>query len=186
MAQPLFNQGWYRYARQVPSPNVDDRPAGIAVDLLVIHSISLPPGVYGGGQIAEFFQNRLDFDTHPYFDGLRALRVSSHFLIGRTGALTQFASTEQRAWHAGLSSFEGRERCNDFSIGIELEGLEGEPFEPAQYDTLLSVGAALAQAHPLRAVASHRYIAPSRKADPGAAFDWPVVQRAWPGLRCHA
>jgi AmpD protein len=155
-----------------PSPNFDVRPDGTAIDLLVIHNISLPPGQFGGPFIADLFGNRLDCDAHPYFDQLRAMRVSAHFLIQRDGMVMQFVSANDRAWHAGVSSFRGQERCNDFSIGIELEGSDFEAFEPAQYDALAALTLALQERYPLANVAGHEHIAPCRKTDPGPFFDW--------------
>lgn len=186
MTRALLQDGWYRFAQCAASPNFDARPADAVIDLLVIHCISLPPGEYGGSAIDDLFHNRLDCDAHPYFDGLRGLRVSSHFLIRRDGALRQYVGCDDRAWHAGVSCFDGRERCNDFSIGIELEGIEGGMFEAAQYDSLHALVAALTAAYPLRAAASHRYIAPDRKGDPGDGFDWPRLARPFPQLRCFA
>lgn len=163
--------GWCGAARREPSPNFDERTAG-APDLLVIHSISLPPGESGGPAIIELFQNRLDPAGHPYYADIAALKVSAHFLVRRSGELIQFVSTEDRAWHAGASSFEGRERCNDFSIGVELEGLSGGTFEDEQYETLAALTRALCQRYPLVAAAAHSEIAPGRKDDPGPGFDW--------------
>jgi N-acetyl-anhydromuramoyl-L-alanine amidase len=168
----LGPDGWCRQALRQPSPNCDPRPAGGVIDLLVIHNISLPPGQFGGPFIADLFGNRLDCDAHPYFDQLRALRVSAHFLIRRNGVVLQFVSANQRAWHAGLSSFAGRERCNDFSIGIELEGTDFEPFTASQYATLAALTAGLRARYPLTDVAGHEHIAPQRKTDPGPFFDW--------------
>lgn len=165
--------GWSSGVGRAPSPNCDARPVGTAIDVLVIHNISLPPGQFGGGHIADLFTNCLDCDAHPYFAQLRGLRVSAHFLIRRDGAAMQFVSCLDRAWHAGLSSFGARERCNDFSIGIELEGSDFEAFAPAQYRTLASLTAALRQAYPLTDVTGHEHIAPGRKTDPGPFFDWP-------------
>ena len=159
-------------ARWVPSPNHDARPVGSPVDLLVIHAISLPPDRFSGDAIEALFTNTLDCDAHPYFDQLRDLRVSAHFLIRRRGELLQFVATDARAWHAGVSSFAGRERCNEFSIGIELEGTERHPFTAAQYRRLVALTLLLAQRHPLRHVAAHSDIAPGRKWDPGPHFDW--------------
>lgn len=164
--------GWLRWARACPSPNRDARPDSTQVDLVVVHSISLPPGEYGGDAVASLFLNRLDWDAHPYYAGIRGLRVSSHFFITREGAAWQFVNIHERAWHAGVSHYRGRARCNDDSIGIELEGLEGEPFEAAQYDTLERLCDALRQHLPIRFIAGHEHIAPVRKADPGGAFDW--------------
>ncbi len=154
----------------------------MAIDLVVIHSISLPPGQYGGDEVQRLFTNTLDCDAHPYFNQLRGLQVSAHFYIRRAGELWQFAPLQARAWHAGASSHEGRPNCNDYAIGIELEGLEGHPFEAAQYATLAALCHALAAACPIRAVAGHEHIAPGRKHDPGAAFDWPRLQRDLHGL----
>ncbi len=164
--------GWCAGAQRLSSPNRDARPAGSAVDLLVIHNISLPPGQFGGAHIADLFGNCLDCDAHPYFDALRALRVSAHFLIRRNGELQQFVSVDERAWHAGVSCFEGRERCNDFSVGIELEGTDFVPFEPIQYRVLAALTVALQRNYSLRAVTGHEHIAPGRKTDPGPFFDW--------------
>lgn len=166
--------GWCSQAQRLPSPNFDARPASTDIDLLVIHNISLPPGQFGGPFIADLFGNCLDCDIHPYFDQLRPLRVSSHFLIRRDGGLIQFVSANERAWHAGVSSFEGRERCNDFSIGIELEGSDFVPFEDCQYHILAELTVALRRRYALRAVTGHQDIAPGRKTDPGPLFDWNV------------
>ncbi|ADJ61904.1 1,6-anhydro-N-acetylmuramyl-L-alanine amidase AmpD [Herbaspirillum seropedicae] len=171
-AWSIDGEGWCQGARREPSPNCDDRPEGVVSQLLVIHNISLPPGEFGGSYIADLFCNRLDFDAHPYFDQLRPLRVSAHFLIRRDGEVVQFVPAHRRAWHAGVSSFEGRERCNDFSIGIELEGTDFTPFTPAQYDALLGLSQALVSRYGLSAVAGHEHIAPLRKTDPGPFFDW--------------
>ncbi|MEO1767457.1 1,6-anhydro-N-acetylmuramyl-L-alanine amidase AmpD [Thiobacter aerophilum] len=164
--------GWIEGVKRVPSPNFDARPPGEAVTLVVIHNISLPPGEYGGPGILELFTNRLDCAAHPYYEALRDLRVSAHFLIRRDGELVQFVSTHDRAWHAGVSCFRGRERCNDFSIGIELEGSDFEPFTDAQYTALSHLLPALAATHPIRDIAGHADIAPGRKTDPGPFFDW--------------
>jgi AmpD protein len=152
------------------------------VSLAVIHSISLPPGAYGGDAIERLFTNRLDWDAHPYFERIRGLQVSSHFLLRRSGELQQFVSCDERAWHAGLSSWRGRAGCNDYSVGIELEGLEGEPFEAAQYDELVTLLRALEQRYGVTDVAGHEHVAPGRKQDPGAGFEWPRLINAlgWP------
>ncbi|MBY4897423.1 1,6-anhydro-N-acetylmuramyl-L-alanine amidase AmpD [Cupriavidus sp. AU9028] len=168
----LDERGWVQGARLAPSPNHDERPAGLPVDLLVVHNISLPPGVFGGGAIEALFQNRLDPAGHPYFAQVHAMRVSAHFLIRRDGELVQFVSCGQRAWHAGQSDFLGRERCNDFSIGVELEGCDERPFEAAQYRVLAALTGLLRQRYPIGAVAGHSDIAPGRKTDPGPHFDW--------------
>ncbi len=169
--------GWIGGVRREPSPHCDARPPGSAVELLVLHNISLPPGVFGTGDIARLFTGRLDASAHPFFATLTGARVSAHFLIERDGALTQFVSCLDRAWHAGASAFEGRARCNDFSIGIELEGTDFAPFEPAQYATLAALTRALRAAYPLRAVRGHADIARDRKTDPGPFFDWPRYAR---------
>jgi AmpD protein len=162
-------------ARQVPSPNCDPRPPACPADLIVIHGISLPPGQFGGPWIDDFFTNCLDPAAHPYFREIAHQRVSSHALIRRDGEIVQYVPLGLRAWHAGLSCFDGRERCNDFSIGIELEGLDEIPYEPAQYQRLATLIAAIRSAYPaLRhcPVVGHSDIAPERKTDPGPAFDW--------------
>jgi N-acetyl-anhydromuramoyl-L-alanine amidase len=170
--------GWVVQARRVPSPNQDARPPQTRIELLLIHNISLPPGEFGTGAIEQLFTNRLDHDAHPYFDTLRALRVSAHFLIARDGALIQFVGCADRAWHAGESLFEGRTRCNDFSLGIELEGTDTLAYTDAQYEVLGRLGRALFAAYPLRAVRGHNDVSGPRKTDPGAAFDWPRFARA--------
>jgi len=171
-ARPAWRGGWLQAARRIDSPNVGSRPAGVAIDLVVVHSISLPPGEYDGDAIERLFTNRLDPAAHPYYEGLRGLRVSAHFVIRRDGALLQFVSCAKRAWHAGVSTWDGRADCNDFSIGIELEGLEGDPFEAVQYERLAGLLDALAARYPIRAVAGHEHVAPGRKRDPGPGFDW--------------
>lgn len=176
-----WSGGWWSGARRVPSPNFGRRPAGGTIDLLVVHSISLPPGQFGGDAIERLFTNRLDFEAHPYFARLRGLQVSAHFLVRRDGALVQFVSCARRAWHAGRSNWRGRENCNDFSIGVELEGLEGGVFEDAQYAALLALAQQLAKRYALHAVAGHQHVAPGRKADPGSGFDWSRLSGA-PGL----
>ena len=174
----LWAGGWYRFARPLDSPNFGPRPAQAVVDLIVLHSISLPPGQYGGEQVQQLFTNTLDWSAHPYFRRIEGLQVSAHFYIRRGGELWQFVSCDQRAWHAGASSWRGRDNCNDDSVGIELEGLEGEAFEPAQYEALEVLCAALAQHYPVRHVAGHEHIAPGRKQDPGSGFDWARLQRS--------
>ena len=141
----LFEKGWYKFARHEASPNFGARPANTQINLIVIHSISLPPGVYGGGEVQQLFTNQLDWDAHPYFQSIRGLEVSSHFSIERQGKVWQFVSCDDRAWHAGASSYRGRDNCNDDSIGIELEGLEGGLFEAAQYGTLNALLKEIAQ-----------------------------------------
>lgn len=168
----LGADGWCDQVLRIASPNCDARPQDASIDLLVIHNISLPPGQFGGAQICDLFTNRLDCDAHPYFDQLRTLRVSAHFLIRRDGAVIQFVSTNDRAWHAGASSFGGRQRCNDFSIGIELEGTDFEPFAEPQYAALAGLTHALQARYRLTDIAGHEHIAPGRKTDPGPFFDW--------------
>lgn len=167
-----WDDGWWARARRCPSPNFGPRPDDATIELAVIHSISLPPGEYGGDAIERLFTNRLDWDAHPYYQGIRGLQVSSHFVIRRDGELLQFVSCDERAWHAGRSSWQGRDECNDFSVGIELEGLEGETFEDAQYDALAPLLRALKRRYPLRGIAGHEHVAPGRKIDPGPGFDW--------------
>ncbi len=178
----LWDGGWYRFARHLPSPNFGARPEGITVDLVVIHSISLPPGQYGGGHIQQLFTNQLDWGEHPYFESIRDQKVSAHFLIERTGALWQFVSCQDRAWHAGQSSYRKsdsteRTNCNDFSIGIELEGVPGETFTDAQYESLASLNAALSHTYQGLDFVGHEHISPERKDDPGSGFDWPRLRR---------
>lgn len=177
-----WSAGWYRPARRLDSPNFGPRPPGGSISLVVIHSISLPPGVYGGDAIERLFTNRLDWSAHPYFEQIRGAEVSAHFLIRRDGELIQFVSADDRAWHAGKSSWQGRDNCNDYSIGIELEGLEDHVFEPAQYARLTKLLHAIAQAYPIAQVVGHEHIAPGRKRDPGVAFSWSTLKKnlAWP------
>jgi AmpD protein len=180
--EPFWADGWYRPARRLDSPNHGLRPNGSVIDLIVVHSISLPPGQYGGPEVQQLFTNQLDWDAHPYFDQIRGIQVSAHFYIRRGGELWQFVSCEHRAWHAGVSRYRGRSNCNDDSIGIELEGLEGGPFESAQYEALASLCAALKDVYPVVHVAGHEHVAPGRKMDPGPGFDWSRLQQAmaWP------
>lgn len=158
--------------RVVRSPNFDDRPPGVEVTLVVLHSISLPPGRYGGDAIERLFTNRLDAAAHPYFRHIHQLKVSSHYLIRRDGEVVTFVPPQHRAWHAGVSSWRGRERCNDYSIGVELEGTDRGAFTRAQYAALAALLARLRRRFPLRDVAAHSDVAPGRKTDPGARFDW--------------
>ena len=171
-----WSKGWYRFAKHVPSPNFEARPPGVSTDLLVLHSISLPPGQLSGDAIEQFFTNTLDHDSHPYFEQLRGVKVSAHFLIRRGGELIQFVSCDQRAWHAGVSTHAGRSNCNDFSIGIELEGLEGDSFSAYQYESLISLLPALLSQYPISCIVGHEHIAPERKKDPGEGFDWRYLQ----------
>ncbi|XZG71902.1 1,6-anhydro-N-acetylmuramyl-L-alanine amidase AmpD [Chitinibacteraceae bacterium HSL-7] len=177
----LDEPGWCSGARRVPSPNCDVRPDGTAVELVVLHNISLPPGQFGGDDIERLFTNTIDPCAAPGYDELACLRVSAHFLIRRDGTLMQFVPTELRAWHAGISSWRGRERCNDFSVGVEIEGSDFVPFEPAQYQCLERLLAALVARYPDVRVTGHEYIAPGRKTDPGPFFDWDSVARMQPG-----
>ncbi len=174
--------GWYQGAETCESPNFGPRPDQADIDLIVVHAISLPPGEYGGQAVQQLFTNQLDWEAHPYFQSIRGLQVSSHFFIERTGKLWQFVSCNQRAWHAGTSAYRGRSNCNDDSIGIELEGLDGQLFEDAQYDCLTQLCHALAKRYPIRHIAGHEHIAPGRKKDPGPGFDWPRLEKnvAWP------
>ncbi len=174
----LWNAGWYRFARPLPSPNFGPRPERAEIDLIVLHSISLPPGLYGGDEVQRLFTNTLDWTAHPYFGQIAGLQVSAHFYVRRDGQLWQFVDCDARAWHAGVSAYRGRDNCNDDSIGIELEGVEGLEFEAAQYETLVSLCAALAQRYRIEHVAGHEHVAPGRKQDPGTGFDWPLLQRA--------
>jgi N-acetyl-anhydromuramoyl-L-alanine amidase len=175
---PTWVGGWYTPARHCSSPNHGPRPEGVVVSLVVVHSISLPPGHWGGDAVERFFTNRLDAAAHPYFAGIAQQRVSAHFFIRRSGRLVQFVSCERRAWHAGVSSWQGRENCNDWSIGIELEGLEGLTFENAQYRALARLLQALARRYPLQGVLGHEHVAPARKGDPGPGFHWAKLRRA--------
>lgn len=178
--------GLIQPARWVPSPNYSARPMPEDVSLLVVHNISLPPNEFGGGFIEDFFQNRLDGRAHPYFASIEQLQVSAHCLIDRAGALTQFVNLQERAWHAGVSSFEGRENCNDYSIGIELEGADHIAYSPMQYHTLIHLTLALMRAYPLivpSRILGHNQIAPGRKTDPGPAFDWAYFHQTLSALR---
>ena len=168
----LGRDGLLGGATYIASPNCDARPDGAEISLLVLHSISLPPGEYGGDGIERLFTNRLDRHAHPYFQEISALKVSSHFLVRRDGALLQFVPVHLRAWHAGASSWRGRSRCNDFSLGVELEGTDDSEFSSHQYDALVQLIDALRKELPLRDIAAHSDIAPGRKTDPGARFDW--------------
>lgn len=169
-----------RGARQIASPNYDSRPAGVEPDLIVIHGISLPPGEFGGPWIDRLFTNTLPAEVHPYFAEVGSLRVSSHLVVDRNGAVTQYVRVNERAWHAGKSLYQGREACNDFSVGVELEGTDTQSYEPAQYGALAEVVAALCAAYPrlsTHRLVGHSDIAPGRKTDPGPAFDWPRARR---------
>jgi AmpD protein len=166
-------------ARQVPSPNCDDRPAGVAIDLVVVHGISLPPGEFGGPWIDALFTNTLPPEAHEYFAGVAVLRVSSHALVRRTGELVQYVDCNRRAWHAGRSEWQGRANCNDYSVGIELEGTDATPYTSSQYVVLSRLIAALCRAYPgitPGRIVGHSDVAPGRKTDPGIAFDWPMLR----------
>lgn len=165
--------GWLSGVRRIASANYDQRPPATKIDLLVIHNISLPPGQFGGPGIVKFFTNQLDIDAHTYYQQLKGVKVSAHFLIRRNGEIVQFVSCQQRAWHAGVSSWQGRTRCNDFSIGIELEGSDFVPYTDPQYAALARLTRRLQRSYPIRSIAGHSDIAPVRKTDPGPYFDWP-------------
>lgn len=182
MSFDLWQQGWCLGAEKCESPNFGPRPVNAHIDLIVVHSISLPPGQYGGQSVQQLFTNQLDWDAHPYFQTIRGLEVSSHFFIERTGRVWQFVSCNDRAWHAGVSEYRGRPNCNDDSVGIELEGLEGDTFEVPQYESLARLCQVLGQHYPIAHVAGHEHIAPGRKKDPGPGFNWDVLQKnvAWP------
>ena len=171
-----WRDGWLDGIRHCKSPNFGPRPGGAVIDLVLVHSISLPPGEYGGDAIERLFTNRLDWDAHPYFHQIRGLEVSAHFLIRRDGGLLQFVSCDGRAWHAGASTWQGRSDCNDFSVGIELEGLEGNDFEAQQYAVLAALIDELTWRYPISAVAGHEHVAAGRKFDPGAKFDWKLLK----------
>ncbi len=167
--------GWFAEARPVISPNANERPPGCAVSLLVIHNISLPPGCFGGDHVEQFFRNRLDPGLHPYFRTIASLKVSAHLFIRRDGELVQFVSLDRRAWHAGRSAFQGREECNDYAVGIELEGSDDLTYSDAQYRTLIECCRQLLRHYPGLSpgrIVGHSDIAPGRKTDPGPAFDW--------------
>ncbi|MDH4479251.1 MAG: 1,6-anhydro-N-acetylmuramyl-L-alanine amidase AmpD [Rhodoferax sp.] len=170
-----WQKGWYALAQAQPSPNFGPRPPGSQIDLVVVHSISLPPGAYGGPEVGQLFCNQLDWDAHPYFQSIRGLQVSAHFFIRRDGSLLQFVSCDDRAWHAGTSSYRGRDNCNDDSIGVEMEGLEGDTFTTAQYQAFAELLRAMAGPYRLAYVAGHEHIAPGRKMDPGPGFQWQAL-----------
>jgi AmpD protein len=175
MSRPVLRDGWVTGARRCPSPNCNDRPPGSGISLLVIHNISLPPGHFGGGWIDDLFCNRLDCGAHPYFDRLRGLEVSAHFLVRRDGSLVQYVPLHRRAWHAGKSVFDGRENCNDYSVGIELEGTDTRPYTQRQYRRLHTLTMLLLRSCPditPARIVGHSDVAPGRKTDPGESFDW--------------
>jgi len=170
-----WDKGWRQDLKHVVSNNFNARPPGACISLLVIHNISLPPKQFGGSEIEQFFTNTLDWDAHPYFDTIRGLEVSAHFLVKRSGEVVQFVSCDDRAWHAGQSSYCGAHNCNDYSIGVELEGADDVPYTRAQYEALVSLTRSLMLAYPSMAadhIVGHSDIAPGRKTDPGPAFDW--------------
>ena len=169
--------GWVAGAVRIDSPNCDERPFGVPIELIVIHGISLPPGEFGGDGVEKLFTNTLDCAAHPYFDSLRGLRVSAHFLIRRDGELVQFVSCARRAWHAGVSCWRGRHACNDYSIGIEFEGTDHAAYERRQYRTGCALLRALRAAYPVRWIAGHSDVAPGRKTDPGPNFDWSALRQ---------
>lgn len=177
----VWREGWWCAARAVVSPNFGPRPPQAAITLAVIHSISLPPGHYRGDAVERLFTNRLDCTAHSYYEGLVGLEVSAHFFVRRSGRVLQFVSCDQRAWHAGRSQWRGRDNCNDWSIGIELEGLEGDAFEPAQIQSLARLLRSMVRRYPIAEAVGHEHIAPGRKGDPGAGFDWPGLRRALRG-----
>lgn len=174
-----ISDGWFRQARRIDSPNFNYRPKGCSIDAIIVHSISLPPGQFGGDDIDLFFSNQLDWDKDPFYNEIRGLEVSAHLLIRRTGELVQYVNLHDRAWHAGKSSLQGRENCNDYSIGIELEGTDNSEFERIQYDVLVKVSKALMDYFPEitpERVVGHSDIAPGRKTDPGSEFDWTFLK----------
>lgn len=166
-------EGWLSGVKHVHSPNCDARPSATAIDLLVIHNISLPPGEFGGNGVVDLFINNLDADAHPYYAKIAGLKVSAHFFIRRNGAIIQFVPCNKRAWHAGESQWHRRERCNDFSVGIELEGTDSDTFDDLQYMSLARLTRRLRRTYPIRDIVGHSDIAPERKTDPGPHFDWP-------------
>lgn len=178
--------GWLKGARWVLSPNQGPRPADCAVSLVVLHNISLPPEQFSGPWIERFFLNRLDPAAHPYFATIAGLQVSAHFLIRRDGRVIQFVGCDRRAWHAGQSAWRGRDNCNDYSVGIELEGSDSQPFASEQYAALWRVLDALRARYPLTAIAGHCHVAPGRKSDPGPCFDWAALRARYLGLELPA
>ena len=171
--------------RFIPSPNCDERPAGCAINLLVIHNISLPPDKFGGDGVIELFTNRLDPEAHPYYQTLRNLKVSAHFFIRRDGEIIQFVACSKRAWHAGISCWQGKTQCNDFSIGVELEGSDTQPFTDVQYTALTALSLMLQETYPITDIVGHSDIAAGRKTDPGPYFDWERYRTALLTARQH-
>jgi AmpD protein len=176
VALTIDRDGLARGVTYLPSPNCDERPLDGAIDLVVIHNISLPPGVFGGPGIIDLFMNRLDPAAHPYYASIVALKVSAHFLVRRSGELIQFVPCAKRAWHAGESQWRGRDRCNDYSIGIEVEGADDRPFAAIQYEKVAGLVRALSAAYAIVDIAGHSDISPGRKTDPGPCFDWARLQ----------
>jgi len=168
--------GWYGGAARYPSPHCDARPDGVVPELLLIHNVSLPAGHFGGPHVSDLFTGRVDYNADPSFSALRGLKVSAHFFVRRDGRVIQYVAAGDRAWHAGVSAWRGRERCNDFSIGIELEGSDTVAFEPPQYAALAALTAALQRRYPLTEVCGHEHVAPGRKTDPGPCFDWKLYK----------
>ena len=178
----LDEEGMLEGAVQIASPNCDERPEGAGISLLVVHNISLPPGEFGGDAVVRLFTNRLDFAAHPYYETLRGTKVSTHFLIRRDGELIQFVPCARRAWHAGASSWGGRERCNDFSVGVEVEGVDDQAYADAQYVRLAELFVRLHTQYAIIDVVGHSDIAPGRKTDPGPAFDWGRLRSSLAGI----
>ncbi len=175
MSEFVINDGWLNLCDRQPSPHFNQRPAGEEVDLLVIHNISLPPGQFGSEDVTDFFLGRLKVEKHPFFEQIQSLNVSAHCLLRRDGSLVQYVSFDDRAWHAGISSFDGREGCNDFSIGIEVEGTDDVPYTDEQYHTLTKLTMTLQRRYSkitADRIVGHCHIAPGRKTDPGGSFDW--------------
>lgn len=177
--------GWLEDVAWLPSPNFGERPAG-EVSLIVVHNISLPPDEFGGDWVEKFFLNQLDAAVHPYFATISEVRVSAHFYVRRDGRIIQFVGCDRRAWHAGSSQWCGRADCNDYSVGIELEGSDTQPFAAAQYDALWTLVDALQARYPIAAIAGHSHVAPGRKTDPGPYFDWAAVRARYPALELPA
>ena len=174
--------GWWEMASRLPSPNQGDRPPGVSVSLVVLHNISLPPGEFSGKWVEDFFLNQLPLQHHLYFREIGHLQVSAHFYVRRDGRLLQFVGVDRRAWHAGRSEWEGRENCNDYSVGIELEGADEIPYTALQYAVLWQLLKGLCERYPIKAVAGHCHVAPGRKTDPGPAFDWAALHFRFPVL----
>jgi N-acetyl-anhydromuramoyl-L-alanine amidase len=179
MTRKPWSAGWWLEAERRASPNFDERPENAVAELVVLHHISLPAGQFHGDAVVDFFENRLDFARYPQLAELTDVKVSAHFFVRRTGAILQFVSCDDRAWHAGVSRWHGRDVCNDFALGIEIEGDEKTPFTGEQYTALNALLAALKLEYPIKAVTGHSEIAPGRKIDPGPTFDWSRLNRHW-------